>query len=108
MKHLVTIIILTLTLNSFGQHYQFDKRKISKHAGVIVGKIEKVNQVMSSAVYYEGMRPAQYDNFTELQKQATEDELLELVNHPVSYTHLRAHETPEHLVCRLLLEKKKK
>ena len=31
-----------------------------------------------------------------------------LVNyHPVSYTHLRAHETPEHLVCRLLLDKKK-
>eukprot|EP00658_Telonema_sp_P-2_P078937 TRINITY_DN7516_c0_g1_i2.p1 TRINITY_DN7516_c0_g1~~TRINITY_DN7516_c0_g1_i2.p1 ORF type:complete len:145 (-),score=21.29 TRINITY_DN7516_c0_g1_i2:54-488(-) len=27
--------------------------------------------------------------------------------HTVSYTHLRAHETPEHLVCRLLLEKKK-
>ena len=27
---------------------------------------------------------------------------------PVSYTHLRAHETPEHIVCRLLLEKKKK
>src|SRR5674536_388516 len=27
---------------------------------------------------------------------------------PVSYTHLRAHETPEHLVCRLLLENKKK
>src|SRR5678815_1828089 len=28
-------------------------------------------------------------------------------HHPaaVSYTHLRAHETPEHLVCRLLLEK---
>src|SRR5678815_2806739 len=25
---------------------------------------------------------------------------------PVSYTHLRAHETPEQLVCRLLLEKK--
>src|SRR5678815_3165969 len=28
------------------------------------------------------------------------------VYNPVSYTHLRAHETPEHLVCRLLLEKK--
>ena len=27
---------------------------------------------------------------------------------PVSYTHLRAHETPEHLVCSLLLEKKKR
>eukprot|EP00658_Telonema_sp_P-2_P035976 TRINITY_DN26093_c0_g1_i1.p1 TRINITY_DN26093_c0_g1~~TRINITY_DN26093_c0_g1_i1.p1 ORF type:complete len:418 (+),score=71.80 TRINITY_DN26093_c0_g1_i1:140-1393(+) len=31
----------------------------------------------------------------------------ELVFTAVSYTHLRAHETPEHLVCRLLLEKKK-
>src|SRR5678816_4651150 len=29
------------------------------------------------------------------------------VKNTVSYTHLRAHETPEHLVCRLLLEKKK-
>ena len=29
-------------------------------------------------------------------------------NDPVSYTHLRAHETREDLVCRLLLEKKKK
>ena len=28
--------------------------------------------------------------------------------HPVSYTHLRAHETKANLVCRLLLEKKKK
>ena len=27
---------------------------------------------------------------------------------PVSYTHLRAHETRSNLVCRLLLEKKKK
>ena len=31
-----------------------------------------------------------------------------LIDTTVSYTHLRAHETPEHLVCRLLLEKKKK
>ena len=31
-----------------------------------------------------------------------------MVNGPVSYTHLRAHETVLDLVCRLLLEKKKK
>ena len=36
---------------------------------------------------------------------AIADELKRLL--PVSYTHLRAHETPEHLVCRLLLAKKK-
>eukprot|EP00658_Telonema_sp_P-2_P063126 TRINITY_DN51837_c0_g1_i1.p1 TRINITY_DN51837_c0_g1~~TRINITY_DN51837_c0_g1_i1.p1 ORF type:complete len:299 (+),score=35.14 TRINITY_DN51837_c0_g1_i1:157-1053(+) len=40
-------------------------------------------------------------NLTLLGLTAVEDLL------PVSYTHLRAHETPEHLVCRLLLEKKK-
>ena len=28
-------------------------------------------------------------------------------SYPVSYTHLRAHEPPEHLVCRLMREKKK-
>ena len=31
-----------------------------------------------------------------------------IVYEPVSYTHLRAHETDSYLVCRLLLEKKKK
>src|SRR5665648_1137992 len=31
-----------------------------------------------------------------------------LITIPVSYTHLRAHETRHDLVCRLLLEKKKK
>src|SRR5674536_42988 len=49
-------------------------------------------------------------------ERMTEEELLkgleglappEEVPEAVSYTHLRAHETPEHLVCRLLLEKKK-
>ena len=29
----------------------------------------------------------------------------ELTSPPVSYTHLRAHETDSYLVCRLLLEK---
>src|SRR5665213_4011250 len=41
----------------------------------------------------------------------SEDEKLSLwrmVQDPVSYTHLRAHETGRNLVCRLLLEKKKK
>src|SRR5665647_830654 len=33
--------------------------------------------------------------------------LLALVSEPVSYTHLRAHETASYLVCRLLLENKK-
>src|SRR5678815_2190821 len=35
-----------------------------------------------------------------------EEQLMPYKRDAVSYTHLRAHETPEHLVCRLLLEKK--
>ena len=35
------------------------------------------------------------------------DRKIECMLVPVSYTHLRAHETPEHLVCRLLFAKKK-
>ena len=34
--------------------------------------------------------------------------LVSIALDPVSYTHLRAHETGRNLVCRLLLEKKKK
>src|SRR5678815_2343895 len=39
-------------------------------------------------------------------KAANLDPIESLRYESVSYTHLRAHETPEHLVCRLLLEKK--
>ena len=38
--------------------------------------------------------------------EAGKDYLIEV--QPVSYTHLRAHETDSYLVCRLLLEKKNK
>jgi hypothetical protein len=80
MKQFVTIIILTLSLNCFGQ-YKFDKAKISRQTALLVTKLEKVNELMGSAVYDSGSRPAQFDNFTELQKKATKEELMELTNH---------------------------
>ena len=45
-----------------------------------------------------------------VRSNAWEDDLylLQRKYGPVSYTHLRAHETRHDLVCRLLLEKKKK
>ena len=47
--------------------------------------------------------------FSELDKENTYklDKIQEVLDKPVSYTHLRAHETVLDLVCRLLLEKKK-
>ena len=82
MKHLVTIIILTLTLNCFGQRFQFDRTKISSQTKTIVAKIEKENMLMGSAVGNAGVRPKQFDNFTKLQRAATKIELQELTNHP--------------------------
>ena len=82
MKHLVTIIILTFTLNSFGQQFQFDKAKISNLTKLIVAKIAKENMLMGSAVGNGGVRPKQFDNFTDLQTTATRIELQELTNHP--------------------------
>ena len=40
-------------------------------------------------------------------RRALRDENVPGALNPVSYTHLRAHETGRNLVCRLLLEKKK-
>jgi hypothetical protein len=82
MKHLVTIIILTFTLSCFGQRFQLDKTKISSQTKTIVSKIEKENMLMGSAVGNAGVRPKQFDNFTELQRKATKFELQELTNHP--------------------------
>lgn len=81
MKILLSIIVLFLTLNLFGQS-NFDKNKISTRTNKIVKKIEKINELMSSAVYYAGTRPKQWDNFEELEKTASKEELLELTNHP--------------------------
>ena len=52
------------------------------------------------------VRPDRRRHRPEEQAQAGSE--LTAATNPVSYTHLRAHETVLDLVCRLLLEKKKK
>src|SRR5678815_4342576 len=49
--------------------------------------------------------PRCYLHRSALNDVARTENLTYVCTEPVSYTHLRAHETPEHLVCRLLLEK---
>ncbi|WP_338378937.1 hypothetical protein [uncultured Flavobacterium sp.] len=81
MKILQTIIILFITISSFAQS-NYDDSKISNKTKKAVKKIERVNELMSSAVYSSGMRPKQWDNFETLKETATESELIELTNHP--------------------------
>ncbi|MCR4032328.1 MULTISPECIES: hypothetical protein [Flavobacterium] len=61
------------------------KKKISEvsdETNIVVKKIEKINVVKGSAVGYGGIRPEQYDNFEELKKIASKEELLLLTDHP--------------------------
>ena len=46
--------------------------------------------------------------FGHQQADVVADQIVLVVTEPVSYTHLRAHETVLDLVCRLLLENKNK
>src|SRR5665648_1175965 len=54
----------------------------------------------------DGYRLSQFKHYYLLWKKARNPVMH--IEHTVSYTHLRAHETRHDLVCRLLLEKKKK
>ena len=56
----------------------------------------------------DGQINSQTERETERQRdRETERQRDRETDRPVSYTHLRAHETEADLVCRLLLEKKK-
>lgn len=81
MKILQTILILILTVSSYAQN-NYDETKISNKTKIAVKNIEKVNQLMSSAVGAGGMRPKQWDNFEEFKNIANKEELVELTNHP--------------------------
>ena len=55
--------------------------EISNETNLIVKKIEKINVLMGSAVGSAGIKPKQYENFEELKKNASKQELLTLINH---------------------------
>src|SRR5678816_3425658 len=57
-------------------------------------------------VFVSGLGGSARSLFIEGLWHAVRRPIIVITPHAVSYTHLRAHETPEHLVCRLLLEKK--
>ena len=58
--------------------------------------------------YQAGNTEVDFDLYEEVRAKMTFSDIPnELKFKPVSYTHLRAHETVLDLVCRLLLEKKK-
>ena len=83
-------------LAKFSTTYASDKKTYDQNFTNIENKFKESNS--SSAT-----------NLTEINEQITNtNTVMQEYITPVSYTHLRAHETDSYLVCRLLLEKKKK
>ena len=80
MKHCLTItLLISLFISCEQQNY--NQKIITKSTNKIVKKIEKINELIGDAVYYEGIRPIQYDNFEKLKEIACKEELIELTNH---------------------------
>ena len=61
---------------------KFDEMLVSEEVLLIVKHIEKINQLMGSAVYEGGIKPVQFENFQHLITTANEEELLDLTNYP--------------------------
>ena len=85
------------------------KTKIYEHLWQgVAGKIEEGETAVETAIRElmeeTGFKP--FRMFTADHVSKFYEAKWDRIN-PVSYTHLRAHETREDLVCRLLLEKKK-
>src|SRR5660398_315497 len=77
----------------------------SRPRGVVSGHQFQGHQSVDGGLGQAGVRPSPAG------PGCVQDALLgggQGLHDPVSYTHLRAHETKANLVCRLLLEKKKK
>ena len=93
------LAILSRISSILAQVPEFDGVRASVDAGIVtlVGEVteqQTISRLESLLARVEGV-------------VAIEDQVT-LSTDPVSYTHLRAHETGRNLVCRLLLEKKKK
>src|SRR5450756_2646249 len=73
-------------------------------------KSESLSEIEDVRFALLGRKGCISEIFKHLSDVPAEDrsEIGRVANMPVSYTHLRAHETRHDLVCRLLLEKKKK
>lgn len=81
IRHFVVIILIVLG-TALNAQTKYNQDLISKSTDKLVKKIAKKNELMGSSVYYGGTRPQQYDNFEKLKKTASQNELLELTNHP--------------------------
>src|SRR5450756_1203811 len=116
----------TLKVGSYGTHNALGLAKFKRSRFLLASTSEvygdplvhpqpedywgNVNPIGPRGVYDESKRYAEALTMAYHRQQGVDTCIARIFNTygPVSYTHLRAHETRHDLVCRLLLEKKKK
>ncbi|KAF2329980.1 hypothetical protein [Flavobacterium nitrogenifigens] len=76
----IYLLIASSSGNCYGKSIYIES-EISAKTSQIVKKIENINVLMGSAVFASGTRPKQYDNFEELKKSASQEELKILTKH---------------------------
>jgi len=85
MKKSILILFIALFLYSCTQEKKRTKLnskiELSDKTRNIVSKIIEYGEITGQAVGYSGMKPKQWDNFTSLRKNASEQELLRLTEH---------------------------
>ena len=67
--------------------------------------IDQINEIKTDLFGKNGLISSKFKTIGSISESDRKKFASDL--NPVSYTHLRAHETDSYLVCRLLLEKKK-
>ena len=84
LKKQFLLILLLLPFLSLAQDLNLDynSKKIRKEIKKLVEKIGKENIIHSDAVGFSGEKTAQYERFERLIKEATIEELVELMGHP--------------------------
>ena len=100
VRFLLTVSPVPLTATASGQHVlpatTYSKSVLRTVCGELVEDFEDIDYFPSYEIVTSPANP----------RKPFEANLRSVsMREAVSYTHLRAHETPEHLVCRLLLEK---
>src|SRR5678816_4606278 len=89
-------LIIRVAAHEMGSTH-WSTRKLGKTLGISHNRVHRTWRRI-------GLQPHRVRRYMASDDPQFEKKAADIIG-PVSYTHLRAHETPEHLVCRLLLEK---
>src|SRR5665647_3864967 len=98
----IAVIFITQSVKVVPQQHAWVVERLGKYNGTLMPGLNFLVPFVDKVAYKHLLKEVPLDIASQVCITRDNTQL------PVSYTHLRAHETDSYLVCRLLLEKKKK